>query len=89
MHCWSSFDEAGDDIIELTNGNVQADNSPVKMPCPHGHLIGKTCLMQLIDAEIRLCPMCRFEIVPDIGDPRGPLPISFVFGAPEQYSVWD
>jgi hypothetical protein len=89
MQCWSGFDEAQDDIIELTNGKVQADNSPVKMPCPHGHLIGKTCLMQLIDAEIRLCPMCRFEIVPDIGDPRGPLPISFVFGAPEQYSVWD
>jgi hypothetical protein len=89
MHCWSSFDEAGDDIIELTNGNVQADNSPVKMPCPHGHLIGKTCLMQLIDAEIRLCPLCRFEIVPASGDPRGPLGAVFSPSPPEQYSVWD
>jgi hypothetical protein len=89
MQCWGDFDEAQDDVIELKNGKVQADNSPVKMPCPHGHLIGKTCLMQLIDAEIRLCPMCRFEIAPPKGDPRGSFETSFLFGASQDYSVWD
>ncbi|KAF3008412.1 hypothetical protein E8E13_001758 [Curvularia kusanoi] len=63
MHCWSNFDEIDDDIIELTTGNVQTDNSPVKLPCPHGHLIGKTCLMQIIDSGTRLCPQCRVDIV--------------------------
>jgi Zn finger protein HypA/HybF involved in hydrogenase expression len=68
-HCWSNFDEAEDEMIELKNGSVQTDNSPVKMPCPHGHLIGKTCLMQIVDAGDRLCPQCRSEIV-RIVDPR-------------------
>ena len=90
MHCWSSFDEAGDDIIELTNGNVQADNSPVKMPCPHGHLVGKTCLMQMIDAEMRFCPLCRVEIVPAISaDPRRPLAFVWSETPPQQYAGWD
>lgn len=90
MHCWSSFDETGDDIIELTNGNVQADNSPVKIPCPHGHLIGKTCLMQIIDAEMRSCPLCRVEIVPAISaDPRRPLAFVWSETPPQQYAGWD
>ncbi|KAG9198857.1 hypothetical protein G6514_009324 [Epicoccum nigrum] len=39
LHCWSDFGKADDELIELKNGSVQADNSPVKMPCSHGHLI--------------------------------------------------
>ena len=97
MHCFSDFDEVNDDeIIQLMKGSVPTDNSPVKMPCPHGHLIGKTCLMQIIDHKVRLCPYCRFEIVPEGRDPRGTtweaeenddfVPYMLV---PEQYSVWD
>ena len=90
MHCWSNFDEVEDEMIELKNGSVQADNSPVKMPCPHGHLIGKTCLMQIIDAGDRLCPQCRAEIVRR-NDPRSPHP-SFGFNAleysPIEYEDW-
>lgn len=90
LHCWSDFGKADDELIELKNGSVQADNSPVKMPCPHGHLVGKTCLMQIIDAGDILCPQCRAEIV-QIVDPRGPHP--FVGFAddhlPVEYSDWD
>lgn len=63
MHCWSNFGETDEEMIELKSGEVKADNSPVKLSCPHGHLIGKTCLMQLIDADIHLCPQCRVDVV--------------------------
>ncbi|KAJ8111998.1 hypothetical protein OPT61_g5532 [Boeremia exigua] len=63
LHCWSNFGEADGDMIELRVGEIQADHTPVKMPCPAGHLICKTCLMQLVDADIRLCPKCRVDIV--------------------------
>ena len=90
-HCWSNFDEADDEMIELKNGSVRTDNSPVKMPCPHGHIIGKTCLMQIVDAGDRLCPQCRVEIVRDV-DPRRRHP-GFGFDAiehpPVDYSHWD
>lgn len=90
-HCWSNFDEADDEMIELKNDSVRTDNNPVKMPCPHGHIIGKTCLMQIVDAGDRLCPQCRVEIVRDV-DPRRPHP-GFGFGAiehpPVDYSHWD
>jgi hypothetical protein len=80
--------------IKLSIGKVRFDNSPIKMPCPHGHLIGKTCLMQLIDAEILTCPMCRFKIhsrKSDLirkdhpGTPRGVRADQVVV----QYSIWD
>jgi hypothetical protein len=90
-HCWSNFNEAEDEIIELKNGSVQTDNSPVKMPCPHGHLIGKTCLMQIVDAGDRLCPQCRSEIV-RIVDPRRYHPaVSFhaFKDLPVKYSDWN
>ena len=90
-HCWSNFDKADDEMIELKNGSVRTDNSPVKMPCPHGHIIGKTCLMQIVDAGDRLCPQCRVEIVRDV-DPRRRHP-GFRFDAiehpPVDYSHWD
>ena len=63
FHCWNNFGETDLDTVELRSGEVKADNSPVKLPCGHGHLIGKTCLMQLIDADIHLCPKCRVDIV--------------------------
>lgn len=60
---WDDFGHAEDETIQLRNADVKADNAPVKMPCGSGHLIGKTCLMQLIDSGIRLCPMWSVDIV--------------------------
>lgn len=87
-------DEAKPHEIKLSNGKVRFNNSPVKMPCPHGHLIGKTCLLQLLDAEMRTCPMCRFVIYTPKPDPRRDdhpgLPVGVnADQVIEQYSVWD
>lgn len=60
-YCWAPLGETDAGMIELRSGERAADNSPIKMPC--GHLIGKTCLMQLIDADEHLCPICRKDIV--------------------------
>jgi len=62
-YCWDEYGHADDEMIELRSGEVKADNAPAKMPCGPGHLIGKTCLMQLIDSGIRLCPMYSVDIV--------------------------
>lgn len=62
FYCWSSF-AADKHMVELSTGRVMADHMPVKMPCPHGHLVGKMCLMQIIDANIHRCPVCRTDIV--------------------------
>ncbi|KAH6625895.1 hypothetical protein C7974DRAFT_377342 [Boeremia exigua] len=67
MYCWGKLGETDEDPIELKAGIIQADHVPVKMPCPHGHLIGKTCLTQLIDADIHQCPKCRVDIVALVG----------------------
>ena len=62
-YCWDDYGHAEDEMVKLRSGEVKADNAPVKMPCGPGHLIGKTCLMQLSDSGIRLCPMCSVDIV--------------------------
>lgn len=62
-YCWDDFGQVEDETIELHSGEVKADNAPVKLPCGSGHLIGKTCLIQLIDSGIQLYPMCSVDIV--------------------------
>jgi hypothetical protein len=76
-------------------GKLPFDNTSIKLSCPHGHLIGKSCLVQFIDADFWKCPMCRVEIYapPANPDPRGKHPgIPTAVDADqvtEQYAVWD
>jgi hypothetical protein len=62
-YCWDDYGHAEDEIVELHSGEVKVDNVSVKMPCRSGHLIGKTCLMQLIVSSTCLCPICIVDIV--------------------------
>lgn len=62
LHCWSDFGTMDVEMVDLRAGEVKADNAPVKMRCGPGHLIDKTCLMELIDAGIHLCPICKVDI---------------------------
>jgi hypothetical protein len=86
-------DEADSNRIKLSTGKVRFDNSPVKLSCPHGHLIGKTCMMQILDAGMRTCPMCRFVIYTP-NDPREKNHPGLPMGINLEnvilpYSVWD
>jgi hypothetical protein len=86
-------DEADSNQIKLSTGKVRFDNSPVKLSCPHGHLIGKTCMMQILDAGMRTCPMCRFVIYTprdprDEDHPGLPLGVN-IDNVILPYSVWD
>ncbi|KAF2624741.1 hypothetical protein BU25DRAFT_460912 [Macroventuria anomochaeta] len=67
LHCWNQFGETDVDTVEFRVGEVKLDDNPVKLPCDHGHLIGKTCSMQLIDADDHLCPVRRQDIVATVG----------------------
>ena len=63
FYCWSSFAKTGKRMVKLSTGKVMGDHMPIKMPCPHGPLVGKMCLMQIIDADSHRCPVCRTDIV--------------------------
>ena len=52
-------------MIKLPSEEREPDNSPIQMPC--GHLVGKTCLMQLINADDRFCPHSWQEMVAVVG----------------------
>lgn len=53
----------GVETIESYSAEIKADNIPVKMSRGTDHSIGKTCSVQLTDADIYLCPMCAVDIV--------------------------
>jgi hypothetical protein len=57
-HCWCDFDE------ENKEGQ---DNTPVRAPCPHGHLFGKDCLKEVMCSmrDTMLCPLCRQKWILD------------------------
>lgn len=67
FYCWNRFGETDDEVVELSTGEIQADNSPLRIPCAASHLVGKTCLMQLIDAGVHTCQLCREDIVALVG----------------------
>jgi hypothetical protein len=53
-HCVVCWCEWGED--------TENDNTPVRLPCPGGHVLGRDCLVEHLQMS-RLCPLCRANVV--------------------------